>query len=106
MHWSDFSLVPLEGQFFVTSCKRISYKQILLYVTCTSFIIGSISMDNINDYNYLPFHFIDLNCTGSEESIFNCPSNALTTQYTCRYYHTAAVACHGIAWLIIVVSYY
>ena len=52
---------------------------------------------SINAYVYLPFHFIDLNCTGSEESIFNCPSNGLATQYTCTYYHTAAVACHGRA---------
>ena len=61
-------------------------------------------MDNINAY-YFPFHFIDLNCTGSEESIFNCPSNALATQYTCPYYRAAAVACHGIAWIMII-SYY
>ena len=69
-------------------------------VTCGYILlfIGSISMDSINAYYFL-FHFIDLNCTGSEESIFNCPSNALASQYTCPHYHSAAVACHGIAWI-------
>ena len=41
-----------------------------------------------------PFHFIDLNCTGSEDSVWDCPSNALT-QYNCLSSHDAAVACHS-----------
>ena len=70
-----------------------------MYVVCTYYLlfqnIGSISMGHINTESYFPFLFIDLNCTGDEESIFNCPSNALI-HYTCPYNHDAAVACHGI----------
>ena len=53
-------------------------------------------MGNIKTEYDFPFHFIDLNCTGSEDSIFDCPSNALT-EYSCYTSHDAAVACHGRA---------
>ena len=49
-------------------------------------------MGRLNTESSFPFHFIDLNCTGDEESVWNCPSNQLT-QYNCPRYNDAAVAC-------------
>ena len=43
---------------------------------------------------YIPTLINDLNCTGSELSFLNCPSNALV-DYTCGRYDDAAVICQG-----------
>jgi deleted-in-malignant-brain-tumors protein 1 len=51
-------------------------------------------MGNIRYEDIFPFHFIDLNCTGSEDTIWDCPSNSLISQYSCLYSHDAAVSCH------------
>ena len=56
------------------------------------YISGSSSTGRLNTESYFPFHFIDLNCAGDEDSIWNCPSNNLT-QYSCLFYNDAAVAC-------------
>ncbi len=45
--------------------------------------------------NYVwPFHIIDLNCTGIEESITDCIYNSLT-EYDCPDDHDASVVCRG-----------
>lgn len=58
-------------------------------------IIGSISLR----YNYysagLTVSIIDLNCTGSEDTILSCPNNALLGQHTC--YYAAGIACQSKA---------
>ena len=56
-------------------------------------------------YNYysagLTVSIIDLNCTGSEDTIWNCPNNALLGQYTCSSnYYAAGVACQSKAVII------
>ena len=41
-----------------------------------------------------PVHINDLNCTGNEESVFDCPHNSLAT---CSQYSVdAAIICQGI----------
>ena len=37
-------------------------------------------------------HINDLNCTGSESSLWDCPMNNLT-DYSCYHYDDAAVVC-------------
>ena len=37
-------------------------------------------------------HINDLNCTGTESSLWNCPMNGLTG-YSCSHYDDAAVVC-------------
>lgn len=50
-------------------------------------------------YNYhIPLHIVNLNCTGNEESIWNCP---FSTQGYCTVYNDVSVACHGKAKAII-----
>ena len=53
-------------------------------------------MGHTNTDSHFSFFFIDLNCTGSEESIFKCPNNApAQLQLTCPYSYEVVVACHG-----------
>ena len=47
------------------------------------------------DYNW-PFGIIDLNCTGNESSIWNCPYNGTSDFYSCPSNHDASVICQGI----------
>ena len=52
------------------------------------------SMGNINYVYYTdsPVHIIDLNCTGDEESVWECNSNGLE-EYICPNTHDASIAC-------------
>ena len=36
-------------------------------------------MGNIKAESFLPHHFIDVNCTGNELRLSDCPHNGLTT---------------------------
>ena len=49
-------------------------------------------MGNINYEYVLPHHFIDVNCTGNELKLSDCPHNGLT-HYYCYSSHDAAIAC-------------
>ena len=49
-------------------------------------------MGNIKNEYFLPHHFIDVNCTGNELRLSDCPHNGLT-HYTCTSSHDAAIAC-------------
>ena len=41
------------------------------------------------------FGIIDLNCTGNESSIWDCPYNGTANFYYCSSSHDASVICHG-----------
>ena len=45
---------------------------------------------NTNFFQHQPHYIADLNCTGNEESIWNCPHNILT-DHTCS---PASIACY------------
>ena len=49
-------------------------------------------MGNINNEYLLPHHFIDVNCTGNELVLSDCPHNGLT-HYSCHSSRDAAIAC-------------
>ena len=49
-------------------------------------------MGNIKREFFLPHHFIDVNCTGNELRLSDCPHNGLT-HYSCYSSHDAAIAC-------------
>ena len=48
-----------------------------------------------------PLHINDLNCTGNEAAIEDCPINGLP-KYNCDDSHDAAISCNG-NWLIITI---
>ena len=49
-------------------------------------------MDNLNSEGFLSHHFIDINCTGNESKLTDCPHNRLT-HYLCYSWHDAAIFC-------------
>ena len=54
---------------------------------------GAVSLPGYLAESVFPFHIIDLNCTGDEESVWDCPSNALLSQYSCNQNNDAALSC-------------
>ena len=44
----------------------------------------------------LSFGIIDLNCTGEEDSVWNCSYNGTVDYYTCPSNHDASIICQGI----------
>uniref|UniRef100_A0A1X7T6A2 Uncharacterized protein n=1 Tax=Amphimedon queenslandica TaxID=400682 RepID=A0A1X7T6A2_AMPQE len=67
-------------------------------VACTQLgysSIGSIAIKNSYYSGAINIDIIDLNCTGGENNISNCPRNALIGQHTCTSnYYYAGVACY------------
>uniref|UniRef100_A0A1X7U110 Deleted in malignant brain tumors 1 protein n=1 Tax=Amphimedon queenslandica TaxID=400682 RepID=A0A1X7U110_AMPQE len=55
--------------------------------------LGSVSVGPLN-YNFDYYHIIDINCTGTESNIQDCPSNNLTT---CPTNRDAGVSCNNIS---------
>ena len=43
-----------------------------------------------------PFHIVDINCTGSERTVWDCPMNHLTHIHSCRQTRDASVRCQGM----------
>ena len=43
-----------------------------------------------------PFHIIDINCTGNERTIWDCPYNKLFHVHTCTQAQDASLRCQGI----------
>ena len=58
------------------------------------FFIGSISAQGSYREGAWPIHINDLNCTGSEESVWECPHNGIEG-YSCNHYQDASVMCQG-----------
>ena len=64
------------------------------YVKSFLFLIqGAIAASG---YYYInkPFHIFDLNCTGKEETIWNCSHNGLLN-YNCPFTHDATIRCQS-----------
>ena len=58
-------------------------------------IIGAVAIRNRYSVRYKwPYHIIDLNCTGNEQSIWNCSYNGLLN-YKCLEYNDASISCQG-----------
>ena len=49
-------------------------------------------MGNIKREYVLPHHYIDVDCTGNELRLSDCPHNGLT-HYSCHSSRDAAIAC-------------
>lgn len=54
---------------------------------------GAIAIHGSYSESILPIFINDLNCTGSEETVWLCPHNAALSPETCNHEHDAAVVC-------------
>ena len=55
-------------------------------------IAGAIALGSRFSESVWPTHIYDLNCTGSERSVWDCPHNALSPSQ-CYYRNDASIAC-------------
>ena len=60
-----------------------------------SFIKGAIPGSGSYISYAWPFGIIDLNCTGEEDSVWNCSYNGTVDYYTCPSNHDASIICQG-----------
>lgn len=58
--------------------------------------IGAIPASGYYVSYSLPVNVVDLNCTGNESSIWNCPYNGTVNFYTCSSSHDASIICRSI----------
>lgn len=82
-----------EGMVHFRLCDAISI----------SVYIGAIAGTGLYSEVLKEFHIIDLNCTGSEESVFNCSHNAVL-ENTCSNHEDAYVQCKGASILVFTVD--
>ena len=61
----------------------------------TIFYTGSIAATGSYTESSKPVYINDLNCTGSEESVWECPHNGIE-RYSCNHRQDASVMCQGI----------
>ena len=64
------------------------------YLLTTYSITGAIAASGYYIDYISSFHIIDVNCTGEEDSIWNCSYNVLIN-YTCPSSHDASLQCQG-----------
>jgi len=55
-------------------------------------ILGAAAIQGSYTEGVLPIHINDLNCTGSEERVWECPHNGIAG-YSCNHYQDASVIC-------------
>ena len=58
------------------------------------YFIGSIGAQGSYTESVWPIYINDLNCTGSEESVWECPHNGIEG-YSCNHRQDASVMCQG-----------
>ena len=94
--------------FFVVFCLFVFclFLFVCLFV-CLFFTGSSIVPFSTSTYteNALPIHIYDLNCTGSEESLWECPHNGIEG-YSCgRRRDDARLICYGMCKCCLILSF-
>ena len=56
---------------------------------------GAIAGEGAYTESSLPMHIIDINCTGSEQRLLDCPHNDLIGSHTCGSREDASLRCQG-----------
>ena len=64
----------------------------IYYLMCC--YVGSIGAHGSYTESAWPIYINDLNCTGSEESVWECPHNGIEG-YSCNHRQDASVMCQG-----------
>ena len=63
-------------------------------------MIGAIAGQDVYTESTLPMHVFDINCTGSEQRLFDCPRNALSGMYSsCANTDDASLRCQGLLYV-------
>ena len=81
-------------------CRQLGYFPYGMLVKCYYYhskihcISGAIIINSWS--NVFPVYINDLNCTGNESTVWDCPHNGLI-DYSCYYRNDAAIACQGIS---------
>ena len=82
-------------------CRQLGFsdfgKMIFMISIINSFFlyIGAITGQGEFTESMWPFHFVDVNCSGGEMSLFECPHNNLVDSYSCHSSNDASVRCQG-----------
>ena len=89
----------IEYYYDISAILRYSFTFVILLLYYDFMInikiIGAIAIRNRYNQRYKwPYHIIDLNCTGNEQSIWNCSYNGLLN-YECPKYYDASIICQG-----------
>jgi hypothetical protein len=71
-----------------------SIKIIIMLYYCMH--AGAIAAKDSYTESSLPMHIIDLNCTGTEQSLMDCPRNTLVGIHTCGSREDASLRCQGL----------
>ena len=64
----------------------------VLYVNSVLLILGASAIRDRYTEGAWYIHINDLNCTGTESSLWDCPMNGLK-KYSCNHYDDSAVVC-------------
>ena len=64
---------------------------------CIHLYVGAIAATGRFTEGTLPLHVIDINCTGAEQRVLDCPHNNLVGQHACDHRQDASVRCQGIS---------
>jgi len=54
---------------------------------------GAVATKNQFTEGVWPHHIIDINCTGLEKGLWDCPKNSLSQTVSCSQYQDASVLC-------------
>ena len=66
--------------------------QLLYHIIHTA---GAIPVEGVYTESSLPMHIIDLNCTGTEQRLIDCPHNSLIGVHVCGVREDASLRCQG-----------
>ena len=56
---------------------------------------GAIAGGNVFTESSLPMHIVDINCTGTEQTLLDCPYNSLVGVHVCDTREDASLRCQG-----------
>ena len=93
---------PCMGEVNKLTTFLKKHSQVPIHSTHGTFIVflcknpfqGAIAAQRSYTEGVLPIHINDLNCTGSEERVWECPHNGIVG-YSCNHYSDASVMCQG-----------
>ena len=93
--YSEYGLFSSSHAYNMHGC-AIIVCMLTAVVVCTICYVGAVAGQGLYTDTIWPFHIIDLNCTGVERTIWECPHNGLFDDYSCSSRNDASVRCQGL----------